>query len=252
MSKQFNAIIIDDESDARDTLSVLLEDYCPSVTILSVAKDLPSGVKAIHKYKPDVIFLDIEMPEYSGLEILDFFDPEHIHFQIIFTTAYSEYAVQAFELSAIDYILKPIQIDQLKKAVAKLEDTSSSNTSGTRLNTLKSIISNPTDSKRFVLPVSDGLIFVQTEDIIYLKADRSYTEFHMKDGKCITVSKNLKEYDSISMDQNFFRIHRSYIINMLEITHYLKSEGGFVVLSNGEKIPVSPDKKSLFLNMFNG
>jgi len=252
MSKQFSAVIIDDESDARDTLSVLLEDYCPEVTVLSVEKDLPSGVKAIHKYKPDVIFLDIEMPEYSGLEILEFFDPENINFQIIFTTAYSEYAVQAFDLSAVDYILKPIQIDQLKKAVHKLEEKNSINSSQTRLNSLKSIISNSTDSKRFVLPVSDGLVFVQTEDIIYLKADRSYTEFHMKDGKCITVSKNLKEYDTILNDRSFFRIHRSYVINMHEITHYLKSEGGFVMLSNGDKIPVSPDKKLLFLNLFNG
>jgi two-component system, LytTR family, response regulator len=250
MSDTFKAIIIDDESDARDTLSVLLKDYCPEIELLSAEKDLPSGVKSIYKLKPDVVFLDIEMPEYSGLEILEFFDPEHIYFQIIFTTAYSEYAVQAFELAAVDYLLKPIQINLLQLAVQKLKNKQSQDSSANRLSALKNIMSPNNEPLRIVLPVADGFNFIQSNDIVYLKADRSYTDFYLKNGSCITVSKNLKEYDDLLNHRNFFRIHRSYLINMNEITQYLKRDGGFVVVSNGAHIPIASDRKTDFLANF--
>lgn len=239
----FKAIIIDDESDARETLSVLLKDYCKNVEVVGVSSDLLSGVKLIYKLKPDVVFLDIEMPEYSGLEILEFFDTNMINFQIIFTTAYSEYAIQAFELSAIDYLLKPIQISQLTNAVSKLSNALLKENAASRLEALKIHFDPQSPKGKLALPVNDGIYFINVDEIEYIKADRAYSIFHLVTGNEITVSKNLKEYEEYLESKNFFRVHRGFIVNLNRVNQYLKRDGGQLIMENDEIIPIGSDRK---------
>lgn len=171
------ALIIDDEQRSRELLKTLVTDYCPDVEVSGMADDVPSGVKAIHKLQPDIVFLDIEMPGYSGFQLLDFF--EEVDFEIIFTTAYREYAFRAFQVSAIDYLLKPIEIEQLQKAVTKVLEQRKPQYMRERLETLRSNLRDEQIS-RLALPISDGLLFVDVEDIILLEADRAYTTLFSK------------------------------------------------------------------------
>lgn len=239
-----NAIIIDDEQSARDVLHTLLTDYCPKVKVLDKVCDVPKGVISINKHKPDVVFLDVEMPQYSGFELLDFFT--EIDFEIIFVTAYSEYAIQAFQISAIDYLLKPLQIDNLEQAIEKLDFRLKSKSSNNRLNNLKDNLQQGCFEK-IVLPTSIGYEFVQVKNISYLEADGSYTHVYFRnDEKKIMVSKRLKFFEKLlSQFPLFFRNHRSYIVNLEGIERYNKSEN-FLKLENDKSIPLARDNKQAF------
>ena len=207
-----NAIIIDDEERARNTLSSLLLNYCPEITVLATCANVPDGVLAINKHKPDVVFLDIEMPDYNGFELLGFF--REIDFDIIFVTAYSEYAIKAFEISAVDYILKPIDIDQLKNSVEKLKQKKLHSQMQEQIALLKDSYKGD-DIRKIALSMSNGLTFVEIADIVLLEADGAYTTFYLKDGQKILVSKKLKFYEDILSNRSFFfRTHRSYFVNV--------------------------------------
>jgi two-component system LytT family response regulator len=237
------AIIIDDEAKARRMMEALINEYCPDVEIVAIAEDVPSGVIAINQYQPDVLFLDVEMPGYTGFQLLDFF--REVHFEIIFTTAHSDYALQAFQVSAIDFLLKPIQISELIKAVEKLKKMQGLQEE--RLNTLKE---NFKDSsiRKLALPISEGLIFVEVSDILYLEADGAYTTFHLAGGKKVVVSKKIKEYEgALNVENNFFRTHRSYIINLKKIKQYIKQDGGYILLENDSQIPLARERKDEFI-----
>lgn len=239
------AIIIDDEAKARRMLEALLKEYCLDVAILAIAEDVPSGVIAINQHKPDVVFLDVEMPGYTGFQLLDFF--REVNFEIVFTTAHSDYALQAFQVSAIDFLLKPIQISELLKAVEKLKKVQGMQKE--RMDTLKENFKDGA-IKKIALPVSEGLIFVNVTDIIYLEADGAYTNFHLLGGKKILVSKKIKEYEGALNAANFFfRPHRSYIINVQKIKQYVKQDGGHILLENDIEIPLARDRKDDFLMM---
>jgi two-component system LytT family response regulator len=239
------AIIIDDEKRARLNLSILLTEYCSYIELVGNCENLPEGVKAIHKHKPDIVFLDIEMPGHSGLELLDFFDENDIHFSIIFTTAYSEYAIQAFKLSAIDYLLKPINPEELIDAIERVQKKKQKFES---LKTLKSNITNDTCSK-IAVPTANLLLFVSLDDILYIKGDGSYTELHLVDNVQHVVSRNLKNFEEIlCKNANFVRAHKSFIVNINFVKSYNKSDGGSLDLINGFQVPVSPDKTTLVLN----
>ncbi len=238
------ALIVDDEEKARNVLQALIQENFPDIEIIGMAGDVPDAVKAINRQMPDVIFLDIEMPGYSGFQLLDFFD--NIPFRIIFTTAYSEYAIQAFQVSAVDFLLKPIQIDQLESAVDKLRERNGTNHKELYDN-LKLNISGNT-MRRIALPTSSGILFIKPEEIVYLKADGSYTHFILHSGKEIVVSKRIKEYESaLTPEMRFYRPHRSYIVNAERITEFVKADGGSVLMDNGHSIPVSRDSKDEFL-----
>ena len=241
---KIRAIIVDDELKARNVLNVILTENFADVEVLELVEDVPAAVKSIHKHKPDVVFLDIEMPGYNGFQLLDFF--ETIDFKIIFTTAYSEYAIQAFQVSAIDYLLKPIQIEQLENALLKLQNRDEVQNQEL-LENLKINIQGG-GIKRIALPTSGGVVFIKTEDIVYLKADGSYTHFILDGGKKIMVSKKIKEYEAaLTADLQFYRPHRSYIVNASRITAYIKADGGSVTLDNGDSIPISRDSKEEFM-----
>lgn len=238
-----NAIIIDDEERARNTLSSLLNMYCPEINILDTCSNVPQGVIAINKTKPDVVFLDIEMPEYNGFELLNFF--REIDFDIIFVTAYSEYAIRAFEVSAIDYILKPIDIDQLQIAVQKVMRNKEKSGIAQRIELLQENLQLE-EVSRIALPMSDGLLFIEIKDIILLEAEGSYTQVYLKNGSKILVSKKLKFFEDLLEKRPFiYRPHRSFLININYINKYLKGEGT-IVMDNSFAVSISRDKKSEF------
>lgn len=231
------AIIIDDELMARNLLKGMLEEYCPEVSVLDTCNDLPSGVKAIHKHKPDIVFLDIEMPGYSGLELLDFFNEDEINFSIIFVTAYNQYAVQAFKLSAVDYLLKPLEADELKKAVALY----SKKNDLLNYKVLKSNLTSNGSGKIALYGVS-SITFVDLDEILFFEAEGSYTKVCMMEGKSIVTSKSLKHFETILQDnKDFFRCHKSFMVNINYISEYVKSSGGYLKVKQYE-LSISPDK----------
>jgi two-component system, LytTR family, response regulator len=245
MNSKIKALVVDDEINARRSLIGILESYFPQVEIVGEAKDVPEAVKAIHKSKPQVVFLDIEMPGYSGLTILDFFDNSAIDFKLIFVTAYSEYALNAFELSAIDYVLKPIRKEAIERALSKIIPLQVN-----QLDSLREHLEHnsvPTNNKKIALHTSEGLLFVKLDDIIYLKADGSYTHIFFQNCPRITTTKRLMEYEKLETIGKFLRIHRSQIINLNQIARITKQDGGTVVMSNGDELSISNDKKSILL-----
>lgn len=222
---------------------MLLKEHCPEVEILAECSDLPETVKSIRKIKPNLVFLDIEMPGHSGLELLDFFNEEEIDFHIIFTTAYSEYAVQAFELSAVGYLLKPIKSDKLKDTIERYKKLEKKNTSG-----LKQLEHNlqHTQNKRITLITKYRTYFVELNNIMFIKGEGAYSEFNLSGGEKVLVSKNLKHYeDMLVVDKRFVRISKQSIINKDYLLEISKSGGHHVILKNNVSLAVSPDKEQL-------
>jgi two-component system LytT family response regulator len=246
----FKAIIIEDELNAANLLEGMLLDLYPSMEIMDKCKDLPSGVKSIRKHKPEVVFLDIELPVYSGIQLLDFFDQKEIDFQIIFTTAYNQYAINAFEMSATDYLLKPIQEEKLRTAVEKVVKQAVRPAIDT-LPILRQNLQHDAN-KKIVVPVINGYEILNSSDICYLKAEGSYTQIYNAKNNCLLVSKNLKYFESIlSQVDSFSRIHRSYMANMQFAKKILRSDGGFLVMENKTELPISDDKMEHVLELLN-
>ncbi|WP_458628936.1 LytR/AlgR family response regulator transcription factor [Winogradskyella sp. PC D3.3] len=240
-------VIIDDEPKARKLLEILINENCPKITTIFTAEDLLSGVEIIKREKPQIVFLDIEMPEHSGLEIFDFI--EQHNFEIIFTTAYSEYAIKAFELAAVDYLLKPLRIDKLTEAIKKAVESLGRSHINIKLEELQKSLKSA-NFKKIGLPVADGIKFVNFEDIILLKADGMYTKVSIQNASEILISKPLKHFETL-LDKisTFYRPHRSYIINLKYIQEYSKKDGGYIIMDNGETVSVSKDKKEEFLTI---
>lgn len=236
----FKAIIIDDEENARITLASLIQEYGDDVEIVAQCGNVPEGVLAINKLNPDVVFLDVEMPEYNGFELLDFF--KEINFEIIFVTAYSHYAVRAFEVSAVDYLLKPVEIDGLKNAIMKLRQKNDTIGRMERLKLMREAYSG-SDIQKIALPMSDGLLFIETNNIVFFEADRVYTNVYLIDGSRILVSKPMRVFEEMLSERNqFFRPHRSYLINLRYLSKYAKGES-IIVMDNTMTIAISRDKK---------
>ena len=236
------AIIIDDEKRARVSLAILLEEYCQDVELVAECENLPEGVKAIRKYNPDLVLLDIEMPGHSGLELVDFFDEKEINFSIIFTTAYNEYAIQAFKLSALDYLLKPIVPEELTNAIARLERQKSIQFKASSEN-----IQNENFDK-IAVPSGSSLRLLKISDILYITGEGAYSEVLMTDKTKHLVSRNLKNFEEILLkDKRFLRTHKSYIVNFDEVVAYNKSDGGWLTMKNGSSVPVSSEKTNFIL-----
>ncbi|MGL4364385.1 MAG: LytR/AlgR family response regulator transcription factor [Bacteroidales bacterium] len=235
------AIIIDDEIHARTLLKGMLKAYCPEIELVADCPDLATGVKAIVKNKPEIVFLDIEMPGHSGLELLDFFEEENINFSIIFTTAYDQYALKAIKMEAVDYLLKPIEPDELEKAVVRFKKNKKEE-HHFKENLLKSM-----ETQRLAIPTSNGMRMIDAENILYLKADNTYTEIMMTGNQKHLVSRTLKNFEDALRDfPNFFRCSKSYIVNLDAVEEYSKSEGGYLLLKNKSQLPISSDKVDAF------
>tara|TARA_R110002126_G_scaffold72364_1_gene180877 strand:+ start:34603 stop:35352 length:750 start_codon:yes stop_codon:yes gene_type:complete len=243
------ALIIDDEKKARQVLRILIEENCPKVTEILEADNLLSGVDLIKNETPNIVFLDIEMPEHSGLEILNFIEKETYNFEIIFTTAYSEYAIQAFQLSAIDYLLKPVRPNQVKEAIDKAISILGNTQINKRLLELKESLKN-SNFKKIGLPNADGIKFVDFNQIICLEADAMYTKVSTINDGTILVSKPLKFFiDLMQNIKNFYKPHRSFLINLMHIKEYVKKDGGYILMENNKTVSISKDKKDEFLTI---
>ena len=238
-------IIIDDEQNSREALENLVKSYCPDLQVVSSAASVEEGIKVIKSEKPDLVFLDIEMPDKSGFDLLSQLDS--IDFEVIITTGYEQYAVKAFKTVAVDYLLKPIDINELELAVTKVLEKRKKRKVNKNFDVF---IQNwkSGGNEQIALASSEGFIFVKVKDIIYCKGDGAYTYFYIKDTPRVTVSKNLKEFEELLKDQSFFRVHKSYLINLNEMKKYIRGDGGYVVLTNGDNVDVSKRKKESFLS----
>jgi two-component system, LytTR family, response regulator len=239
------ALIVDDEPKARENLQILLHDFVEGVAVVSLCENIAEATEAVRLHTPDVVFLDIQLQRETGFDLLT--KIKEINFEVIFTTAYTEYAIKAFKFSAIDYLLKPIDIEDLKKAVARVEKRVSNNMTGRLSQLVQNLKQGSNENYKIALPTLDGLVFVKISDILYCEASSNYTQIFTTEEKYL-VSKTLKEYDDLLSDHNFFRIHNSYLININSIKKYVKGEGGYVVLNNDTSLDVSKRKKEAFLN----
>ncbi len=245
MEKTIKAIIVDDEDRARNLLAGMLKEFCPEIEVVDDCPDIPHAIKSINKFKPDIVFTDIEMPGHSGLEILDFFNEDEIDFSLIFTTAYNQYAIQAMKMSAIDYLLKPIEPEELEKSIELFKKRNKQ-----EQKEYKQIIDNFKSNKnnKLAVPTRNGFKFIDPADIIMIKADNSYTEITLKNAEQVIASRILRNFEeALSGHPQFFRTHKSYLINTSYITEYIKSDGGYILLNNEYQASISPDKVNEFM-----
>lgn len=246
-----NALIIDDEKKARNLLHKILEDFCSDISNVLEAEDLPKGVHLIKEHNPDIVFLDIEMPEYNGTQIFDFFEDNEINFHIIFTTAYSDFALQAFKMNAIDYLLKPMRPNAVKEAVAKAKNRIKTENISTQLEELKANFKSAMFQK-IGLPIADGILFVEIDKIILMEADGMYTKVYTADKGSQIISKPLKFFvDLLKNNPQFYRPHRSYCINIKHIKQFVRKDGNYIVMSNDVIVSISKDKRDEFLEIVN-
>jgi two-component system LytT family response regulator len=241
-----NCIIIDDEKHCIKTLSSLMETYFSDIKIVATCLESTKAYDLIYEHKPDFIFLDIEMPLLNGFDLLSKF--AHLDFDVIFTTAYDSYAIKAIKFSALDYLLKPIGLEELSFAIDKIKNKLGS-ISKTQLQ-LASMVNNKQLPDTIALPTNDGLIFTAVNDIVHCVADGNYTRIHFTDKKEILLSKTLGDVDELLGNYNFFRIHHSTLINLKQVKKYIRGEGGEVIMSNGQCLAVARTRKTDFLNAF--
>lgn len=247
MKNNLNVLIVDDEAHARAALRGIIESNFTDITILDEVSSVPDAVKAIHKIKPDVVLLDIEMPGYLGIDLLDFFNPQEINFSIIFVTAYNDYALKAFEIAAVDYLLKPTRVDQLERALNRVR-----NNNENTFDNYYALKENLEKRKfeKIAFQTADGLLISDVNDILYLKADSAYTHVFFKNGNKITITKTLQEFNSLEETGNFMRINRSFIINLNCIEKISKKDGGYVIMNNSEEISASIEKRQILYDRF--
>lgn len=237
------AVIIDDEKGARETLKNMLRVYCQDVELVGEAESIDVALPLIWKETPNIIFLDIEMPKGSGFDLAD--KLKETDSKIIFTTAYSKYALRAIKASAFDYLLKPIEITELKESIAKTQ---------TKINESKSKIldkqnnlassNNDNGKNKLAIPSSDGYDIINTDDIIFCEANRNYTTFYLVSKLIVVASKTLKEYEKLLPEKTFIRVHQKYLVNFNYVVKYIRGRGGFIIMSNGIQVPISQGKKA--------
>lgn len=242
-----SALIIDDEKDSREILRSYVGKYCPQVTLVGECANILEARDAIIRHKPQVLFLDIEMPHGTAFDLLEQFG-ENIDFEIIFITAYSQYAVQAFNLSAAHYLLKPLDIEELEKAVAHVALLLSQKEQLQRARILlENLAAQNTQSRKLVLPLLEGFDVVKMMDILYCEAEDNFTCFYFTDGRKSLICRHLKYYEPLLEPFGFCRIHRSHIVNLEFIKRYIKGKGGSVIMEDGKEIMVSNQKKDELL-----
>jgi len=241
------AVIIDDEKDSRQILTGYLNRYCPEVTVCGFGESVATGLEAIKKHQPDVVFLDIEMPYGNGFDLLD--KVGEVTFETVFVTAFSNYAIQALNQSAAYYLLKPIDIDELVKAVEKIRRERSSENYTQHARVLLENIRNGSQ-QRIMLPTLEGFEIVPIHAILFCEAEDNFTRFHFETGNPLLICRTLKYFEDILKDHRFIRIHRSHMINPDHVIRYAKGKGGSVTMKNNRELEISANKKQEFLDLF--
>lgn len=240
-------IIVDDEELARETLRKIIDRYfSEKLSVQCTAGSVKEAVDCIYRHNPDLVFLDIEMPAENGFRLFEYFD--HYHFEVVFTTAYKDYAIDAIKNAALDYLLKPINYIDLKEAIGKVEAKIQTRTTQARVEALLSNIASGSDIyHKIALPTLEGYKMVKANDIIYCEADENYSKIHLNSGEVIFVPKTLKTIEDLLTQENFFRIHKSYIVNMNYIESYTRTVGYRIRLENGSELDVASRRNEEFL-----
>ncbi len=244
-----NAIIIDDETDALEVLEIQLTNYCKDVRILAKCAGGLEGIEAINKLAPDVVFLDIEMPHKNGFDVLT--ETSKCQYEVIFTTAYNQFAIKAFKFSALDYLLKPIDIVELQAAVEKVRLRKGTGNIDDKLKLLfDQLQSHSKLTKKIALPIDHAMQFMEPDEIVRCESNSNYTHIFLSNGSKITVAKTLKEVEENIDGFPFFRIHQTHLINMNHIDKFFKGDGAYVVMKDGTQITISRNKKEAFFESF--
>ncbi len=246
-----NTILVDDEANSREILKNILEKNCPDIHIVDICKNVEEAYVSIVKNEPNLVFLDIEMPPQTGFDLLSKFS--NIHFDVVFTTAHNDYALQAIEFNCLSYILKPLSIEKVILAVEKVKSKHQNLNQRKQLeNLLYNLNQSPNrQNNKIALPTLEGLEFILVSNIIRLEADGSCTRIFAKDGTNILTTRNLKEFETLLEGYSFCRVHRKSIININFISKYYKGEGGYVIMADKSNIAVSRRRKDAFLEMVN-
>lgn len=240
------AILIDDELHCLDTLGILLADYCPEVEVIDKCWSAKKGLEAIEKQRPDILFLDIEMPVMNGFEVLE--QIKNIDFPIVFTTSYDQYAIKAIRFSALDYLLKPVDPKELILSIRKAATQKSAPAPEQVLMLIDQIKSRQSGFVKLAVPTTQGLELIPVDQILRCDADDNYTHIHTKGKTRITACRSLKDIEEQLGDFDFFvRVHHSFLVNLNEIVRYVKGEGGYVVMSDGHTVDVSRTRKEMLL-----
>lgn len=242
------AVIVEDEKRSRETLAGLLKMYCKNLEVVGEAENVKEGIKVIQQQNPNVVFLDIQMPDGSGFKLLE--QIEQIKFDVIFTTAYDQFAIKAIKYSALDYLLKPIYPKDLISAVKKAEKNKQVQKSGENINVLiENINRPPAESPKIVLSTSEKINVVKIDEIVRCESDNYYTMYYFTNRKRLLVSKTLKDQEELLSEYNFIRPHKSHLINVKYIKSYLKTEGGVILMEDGSRVPVSRRKKEYIMDI---
>jgi two-component system LytT family response regulator len=247
---EIRAIIVDDEQHCIDALQTMLEKKCPGVEVIGTAKSVKEAKEQIDERHPDLVFLDVEMPYQNGFELLKQF--EKVSFDVIFTTAYEQYALKAIKFNALDYLLKPFSIKELQDALEKsrerkgnrVKDMGSQTPMDVFLQNMKTMQQS---HKKIALPTINGLVFMPVQNIVRCESTGNYTRIFFTDKKNLMVSRPLKEFEELLSDVDFFRVHNSHLINMQQMQSYIQGEGGFALMSDGTQVEVSRRRKAEFL-----
>ena len=246
--KMLRTIIIDDEAHVRESMAEMLKIHCPDVKVVGQAEGVKTGVKSILRHHPDLILLDIKMKDGTGFDLLE--QIENIDFKIIFITAYDQFAIKAIKFSALDYLLKPIDSVELQEAINKAESITEKEVN-TQLSTLASNLQTDDQSKkRVILKTFDNIYLVKVRDIVYAESDSGYSSIYLESGEKVIVSKSLKHYHELLGDSGFYRVHKSFLINLEHIQRFEKADGGYVILAGDAKVPVASRKREELLELF--
>jgi len=242
---EIKAVIVDDEKHSRETLKNLVEQFCDGISIVATAASIKDGLEQIGKLNPDLVFLDIELQSGTGFDLLE--QVGEINFEVIFTTAFEQYAIKAVKFSSLDYLLKPIDVEELQSAVKKLHQKETTKEYQQQIKILIENLKQQPKLNKICLSTALGFEFIDVSEIIYCNASGSYTSFVLKNGSKFLVSKHLKEYENLLIEHFFMRVHNSFLINLKEVKKFIKADGGYIIMSNNDSVSLSRSKKDGFL-----
>jgi two-component system LytT family response regulator len=244
MQRNLKAIIVDDEVSGIEVLEYALNKHCPEIEILQSYTSSTDALENIPKLMPDVLFMDVEMPQLNGFELVE--KLASYNFQVIFTTAYNEFALKAFRVSALDYLLKPVDVDELKAAVSKLRSLAKQDNQA--MDALLDYIKSQKQINKISISTEKGIHFIDSNEVLYGLSTGPYTVFYLKDGQELVCSKSIGEYEKLLGDKGFYRIHNSSLINVEHLKRFVRTDGGYVEMSDGKTLTVSRRKKDEFLS----